>query len=169
MTLLLQAYDSAAMRTPKPLHLQRIFALSPVSVMMPPRHWFTEHPAMAGLSKNVPQPTEITLHQATRALEISFADGKTFRLPCEFLRVYSPSAEVRGHGPGQETLQTGKKDVTITAVEPVGQYAIQLRFSDGHDTGIYSWDLLHNYGLEQEKMWQQYLDRLQEAGASREA
>lgn len=124
---------------------------------------------MAGLSKNVPQPTEITLHQATRALEISFADGNTFRLPCEFLRVFSPSAEVRGHGPGQETLQTGKKDVTITAVEPVGQYAIQLRFSDGHDTGIYSWDLLHNYGLEQEKMWQQYLERLQQAGASREA
>ncbi len=121
---------------------------------------------MAGLSKNVPQPTEITLHQTTRALEISFADGKTFRLPCEFLRVYSPSAEVRGHGPGQEVLQTGKKEVTITAVEPVGQYAIQLRFSDGHDTGIYSWDLLHNYGLEQETMWQQYLVRLQEAGAS---
>ncbi len=123
---------------------------------------------MAGLSKNVPQPTEITLHQATRALEISYADGKTFRLPCEFLRVFSPSAEVRGHGPGQETLQTGKKDVTITAVEPVGQYAIQLRFSDGHDTGIYSWDLLYNYGLEQETLWQQYLQRLQEAGASRE-
>ena len=91
---------------------------------------------MAGLSKNVPQPTKITLHQATRALEISFADGKTFRLPCEFLRAYSPSAEVRGHSPGQETLQIGKKDVTITAVEPVGQYAIQLLFSDGHDTGI---------------------------------
>ncbi len=128
-----------------------------------------EQPDMAGLSKNVPQPTEITLHQATRALEIAFADGKTFRLPCEFLRVYSPSAEVRGHGPGQETLQTGKKDVTITAVEPVGQYAIQLRFSDGHDTGIYSWDLLHSYGMQQDTMWQQYLDRLQEAGASREA
>jgi len=137
--------------------------------MMQPESTFPEQSDMAGLSKNVPQPTEITLHQATRALEISFADGKTFRLPCEFLRVFSPSAEVRGHGPGQETLQTGKKDVTITAVEPVGQYAIQLRFSDGHDTGIYSWDLLHNYGLEQEAMWQQYLARLQEAGASREA
>jgi DUF971 family protein len=124
---------------------------------------------MAGLKKGVPLPTEITLHQASRALEIAFADGKSFRLPCEFLRVHSPSAEVRGHGPGQETLQTGKKDVTITAVEPVGQYAIQLRFSDGHDTGIYSWDLLYEYGNQQESMWQEYLQRLQEAGASREA
>ena len=124
--------------------------------------------AMAGLNKNVPQPTEITLHQATRALEIAFADGKSFRLPCEFLRVFSPSAEVRGHGPGQETLQTGKQDVTITAIEPVGQYAVQLRFSDGHDTGIYSWDLLYDYGLNQGAMWQDYLKRLLEAGASRE-
>lgn len=123
---------------------------------------------MAGLSKNVPQPTEITLHQASRLLEISFADGKTFRLPCEFLRVYSPSAEVRGHGPGQEVLQDGKRDVTISAVEPVGQYAIQLRFSDGHDTGIYSWDLLYDYGIRQDEMWQEYLQRLQDAGASRE-
>ena len=123
---------------------------------------------MVGLSKNVPLPTAITLHQASRVLEISFADGKAFRLPCEFLRVFSPSAEVRGHGPGQEVLQTGKQDVTIAAVEPVGQYAIQLRFSDGHDTGIYSWDLLYDYGLAQEEMWQQYLKRLQDAGASRE-
>ena len=124
---------------------------------------------MAGLSKNVPQPTEITLHQASHLLEISFADGKTFRLPCEFLRVFSPSAEVRGHGPGQEVLQTGKRNVAITAIEPVGQYAIQLRFSDGHDTGIYSWDLLYDYGNRQESMWQEYLQRLQEAGASRDA
>ncbi len=123
---------------------------------------------MPGLSKNVPQPTEITLHQASHLLEISFADGKTFRLPCEFLRVFSPSAEVRGHGPGQEVLQTGKRNVGITAIEPVGQYAIQLRFSDGHDTGIYSWDLLYDYGVAQEEMWQQYLQRLQEAGASRD-
>lgn len=140
-----------------------------LSVMMHSHSTFPEQTDMAGLSKNVPQPTEITLHQASRALEISFADGKTFRLPCEFLRVFSPSAEVRGHGPGQEVLQTGKKDVTIAAVEPVGQYAIQLRFSDGHDTGIYSWDLLYGYGLEQQAMWQQYLQRLQEAGASRDA
>jgi len=123
---------------------------------------------MAGPSKTVPQPTDITLHQASRVLEIAFADGRSFRLPCEFLRVFSPSAEVRGHGPGQEVLQAGKKEVTITAVEPVGQYAIQLRFSDGHDTGIYSWDLLYDYGINQDAMWQQYLQRLEEAGASRE-
>src|SRR3989338_10893856 len=124
---------------------------------------------MAGLSKDVPQPTAITLHQASRALEISFADGKIFRLPCEFLRVYSPSAEVRGHGPGQEVLQAGKKNVEITQIEPVGSYAIQLAFSDGHDTGIYSWELLYDYGMNQENMWQNYLMRLQQAGANREA
>lgn len=123
---------------------------------------------MAGLQKNTPQPTEIKLHQASRVLEISFADGKTFSLPCEFLRVYSPSAEVRGHGPGQEVLQAGKKNVTISNIEPVGSYAIQLAFSDGHDTGIYSWDLLYDYGLRQDEMWQHYLKRLEEAGASRE-
>ncbi|MDX1374584.1 MAG: DUF971 domain-containing protein [Burkholderiales bacterium] len=117
---------------------------------------------------NSPQPTEIKLHQKSRVLEIAFADGKTFRLPCEFLRVYSPSAEVRGHGPGQEVLQTGKQAVGITHIEPVGTYAIQLVFSDGHDTGIYSWDLLYEFGLHQEEMWQQYLNRLAQAGASRE-
>ena len=117
---------------------------------------------------NSPQPTEIKLHLKSRVLEISFADGNTFRLPCEFLRVFSPSAEVRGHGPGQEVLQTGKKDVGITHIEPVGTYAIQLVFSDGHDTGIYSWDLLYDYGLHQEALWQQYLSRLAQAGASRE-
>ena len=115
-----------------------------------------------------PQPTEIKLHQQSRLLEVAFADGKSFRLPYEFLRVHSPSAEVRGHGPGQEVLQVGKKDVTVLAVEPVGQYAIQLKFSDGHDTGIYSWDLLYDYGERQDKMWQQYLERLREAGASRD-
>jgi DUF971 family protein len=123
---------------------------------------------MAGLNKSVPQPTEIKLHQKSRVLEITFADGATFRLPCEFLRVYSPSAEVRGHGPGQEVLQTGKKDVEISRIEPVGQYAVQLHFSDGHDTGIYSWDLLYDYGVRQDEMWQHYLKRMQEAGASRE-
>lgn len=117
--------------------------------------------------KSTPQPTEIKLHQKSRLLEISFADGKTFKLPCEFLRVYSPSAEVRGHGPGQETLQTGKKDVEISTIEPVGTYAVQLHFSDGHNTGIYSWDILYRYGLDQQAMWEQYLQRLQEAGASR--
>ena len=123
---------------------------------------------MAGLTKSVPLPTEIKLHQKSRVLEIAFADGATFRLPCEFLRVYSPSAEVRGHGPGQEVLQTGKKDVEISRIEPVGQYAVQLHFSDGHDTGIYSWDLLYDYGMRQDDMWRHYLRRMQEAGASRE-
>lgn len=123
---------------------------------------------MAGLSKSVPLPTEIKLHQKSRVLEIAFADGAAFRLPCEFLRVYSPSAEVRGHGPGQEVLQTGKKEVEILRVEPVGQYAVQLHFSDGHDTGIYSWDLLYDYGARQDEMWRHYLRRMEEAGASRE-
>ena len=123
---------------------------------------------MAGLNKGVPLPTEIKLHQKSRVLEISFADGASFRLPCEFLRVYSPSAEVRGHGPGQEVLQTGKKDVEISRIEPVGQYAVQLHFSDGHDTGIYSWDLLYDYGKRQEEMWRHYLKRMEDAGASRE-
>ncbi len=120
------------------------------------------------MDTNTPQPTEIKLHQKSRVLEISFADGKIFALPCEFLRVYSPSAEVRGHGPGQEVLQPGTKNVEITHIEPVGSYAVQLTFSDGHNTGIYSWDLLHSYGLHQEEMWRHYLKRLEEAGASRE-
>jgi len=123
---------------------------------------------MAGLSKGVPSPTEIRLHQKSRILEIAFADGKTFQLPCEFLRVYSPSAEVRGHGPGQEVLQSGKRNVEITRIEPVGQYAVQLHFSDGHATGIYSWDLLYDYGVNQEAMWRRYLKRVEEAGASRD-
>ena len=123
---------------------------------------------MAGLDQNTPGLTEIKLHQKSRILEISFADGKTFRLPCEFLRVYSPSAEVRGHGPGQEVLQVGKKNVEIKHLEPVGTYAIQPTFSDGHSTGIYSWDLLYDYGLRQEEMWGQYLKRMEGAGASRE-
>jgi DUF971 family protein len=123
---------------------------------------------MAGLNKGVPPPTEIKLHQKSRVLENAFADGARFRLPCEFLRVYSPSAEVRGHGPGQEVLQTGKKEVGIARIEPVGQYAVQLHFSDGHDTGIYSWDLLYDYGTRQDEMWRHYLTRMEEAGASRE-
>lgn len=122
---------------------------------------------MAGLNKSVPQPTEIKLHQKSRILEIAFSDGKTFQLPCEFLRVYSPSAEVRGHGPGQEVLQAGKQNVNITKIDPVGSYAIQLTFSDSHDTGLYSWDLLYDYGMRQDEMWQQYLKRMEEAGASR--
>lgn len=113
-------------------------------------------------------PTEIKLHQMSRQMEISFADGKRFELSYEFLRVYSPSAEVRGHGPGQEVLQTGKRDIEISTIEPVGSYAVQPRFSDGHESGLYSWDYLYEIGLAQEQLWQQYLQRMQEAGASRE-
>jgi len=123
---------------------------------------------MAGISKNTPLPTEIKLHQVSRLLEITFDDGKTFQLTCEFLRVHSPSAEVRGHGPGQETLQSGKKNVEIKTVEPVGNYAVQLAFSDGHNTGIYSWDILYDYGARQSELWQQYLERVEKAGVSRE-
>src|SRR5512135_2612444 len=123
---------------------------------------------MAGLDTKTPQPTEIKLHQASRVLEIAFADGRRFRLPYEFLRVHSPSAEVRGHGPGQETLQTGKRNVTIAEVEQVGHYALRPPFSDGHDTGIYSWDYLYDLGARQDELWRRYLDRMTEAGASRD-
>jgi DUF971 family protein len=119
-------------------------------------------------SSATPVPTEIKLHQASRVLEVAFADGRVFTLPCEFLRVYSPSAEVRGHGPGQEVLQVGKREVTITAIEPVGTYAVKLVFSDGHDTGLYSWDYLYELGRDQETLWQRYLERLAQAGASRD-
>jgi DUF971 family protein len=113
-------------------------------------------------------PTEIKLHQKSRVLEIAFDDGRTFRLPYEYLRVYSPSAEVRGHGPGQEVLQTGKQSVEIRSVEAVGSYAVQPFFSDGHGTGIYSWDYLYDLGKNQEKWWNEYLGKLKAAGASRE-
>jgi DUF971 family protein len=123
---------------------------------------------MGGLDATTPQPTEIKLHQASRVLEIAFADGRTFRLPYELLRVYSPSAEVRGHGPGQETLQTGKRDVTIANVESVGHYALRPTFSDGHDTGIYSWDYLYDLGVRQDELWRRYIERLEQAGMSRD-
>jgi DUF971 family protein len=123
---------------------------------------------MAGLDSSTPIPTEIKLHQTSRAMELSFADGTNFRLPYEFLRVYSPSAEVRGHGPGQETLQLGKREVTIVEVEQVGHYAIRPKFSDGHDTGIYSWDYLYDLGVQHNELWQRYLERLAAAGASRD-
>lgn len=116
----------------------------------------------------MPTPTEIKLHQKSRVLEISFDDGKVFKLPCELLRVYSPSAEVRGHGPGQEVLQVGKQNVEIASIEPVGTYAVQPCFSDGHSTGIYSWELLYDLGLHQDDSWSRYLKRLEQAGASRE-
>jgi DUF971 family protein len=124
---------------------------------------------MTGLTKNTPVPKEIKLHKQSRILDITFSDGITFQFSCEFLRVYSPSAEVSGHGTGQEILQTGKKMVNILKIEPVGHYAIQPHFSDGHNTGIYSWDLLYKYGTNQDKMWQSYLQRLAEADASRES
>ncbi|MFA6311787.1 MAG: DUF971 domain-containing protein [Sterolibacterium sp.] len=123
---------------------------------------------MAGLDKHTPAPTEIKLHQKSRLLEIAFADNKTFKLSHELLRVFSPSAEVRGHGPGQEVLQTGKRNVDILSIEPVGNYAVKLSFSDGHDTGLYSWDLLYNLGEHQDQLWQEYLSRLETAGASRD-
>jgi len=116
-----------------------------------------------------PTPTEIKLHQKSRVLEISFSDGSRFELPYEFLRVYSPSAEVRGHGPGQEVLQSGKKDVDILSLEPVGSYAVQPHFSDRHSTGIYSWEYLYDLGTHRQSLWQDYLKRLEAAGARREA
>jgi DUF971 family protein len=123
---------------------------------------------MAGLDKDTPTPTEIVVHKASRQLEVAFSDDTRYKLSFEFLRVNSPSAEVRGHGPGQETLQVGKRDVDVTAVEPVGNYAIQPHFSDGHATGIYSWDYLHWLGSNQESLWRDYLERLEQAGASRD-
>jgi len=116
-----------------------------------------------------PIPTEIKLHQKSRVLEISYSDGSRFELPYEFLRVYSPSAEVRGHGPGQEVLQSGKKDVDILSLEPVGSYAVQPHFSDRHSTGIYSWEYLYDLGTHRQSLWQDYLKRLEAAGARREA
>ncbi|MDR2711407.1 MAG: DUF971 domain-containing protein [Burkholderiales bacterium] len=115
------------------------------------------------------RPVEITLHSASRQLELRYADGREIRFTHEFLRVFSPSAEVRGHGPGQETLQTGKKDVSLIRIEPVGHYALRLVFSDGHDSGLYSWNYLAELGAQQETLWQDYLARLKEAGGSREA
>ncbi len=113
-------------------------------------------------------PTEIILHQQSRSLEIAFDDGARYKLPFEFLRVFSPSAEVRGHGPGQEVLQTGKRNVLITAADPVGTYAIKLTFDDGHDSGLYSWSYLHELGQYQDGMWHDYLERLAAANASRD-
>ena len=119
---------------------------------------------MTGLTPSTPRPTDIRLHQASRKLEIVFDDGAHFHLSCEFLRVHSPSAEVRGHGAGQEVLQVGKEDVNIVNIEPVGQYAVKLSFSDGHNTGLYSWDYLYDLGARQGELWQSYLERLTAAG-----
>jgi DUF971 family protein len=123
---------------------------------------------MSGLDKTTPIPTEIKLHQVSRKLEIAFNDGARFELPYEFLRVYSPSAEVRGHGPGQDVLQLGKKNIGIKSVEPVGSYAVTVTFSDGHDTGIYSWEYLYELGANYVALWDRYVSRMEAAGASRE-
>ena len=120
------------------------------------------------MDRNTPRPTEITLHQKSGVLDVAFDDGQRFSLPVEYLRVFSPSAEVRGHGPGQEVLQAGKRNVGVNAVEPVGVYAVKLVFSDGHDTGIYSWDYLYELGKKRESNWKSYLARLEQAGGSRE-
>ena len=124
---------------------------------------------MTGLATETPAPIALTVHQASRVLEVGFTDGATFRLSFELLRVYSPSAEVQGHGPGQETLQTGKRDVLITDIAAVGHYAVQPRFSDGHDTGIFSWAYLHRLGLQQGELWRRYEERLVAAGVDRDA
>lgn len=124
---------------------------------------------MAGLQTGAPTPEDITVHSASRVLEVRFSDGKTFRIPFELMRVYSPSAEVAGHGPGQEVLQTGKRNVTLTGLEPVGNYAIQPAFSDGHTSGIYSWDYLYFLGSQEDKLWADYNERLKAAGVDRDA
>lgn len=124
---------------------------------------------MAGLTPDTPMPESITLHGRSRVLEVAFADGKTFRIPFELMRVYSPSAEVQGHGPGQEVLQTGKREVDIVALEPVGHYAVQPRFSDGHDSGIFSWALLYQLGADEDRLWADYNARLRAAGLERDA
>jgi DUF971 family protein len=124
---------------------------------------------MAGLTPNTPTPLDITVHGQSRLLEVGFSDGARFRIPLELMRVYSPSAEVQGHGPGQETLQTGKRTVELLALDPVGNYAVQPRFSDGHDSGIYTWDYLYFLGSQQDKLWQDYEQKLQSSGVSRNA
>lgn len=123
---------------------------------------------MAGIEKDTPIPSDIRLHQKSRKLELVYEHGESFELSCEFLRVFTPSAEARGHGPGQETLQTGKRDVAIERIEPVGTYALRLVFSDGHDSGIYSWDLLYNLARHQDELWQEYLHQLESHGLSRD-
>ena len=124
---------------------------------------------MAGLEKNTPAPQDITVHGASRVLEVSFADGATFRIPFELMRVYSPSAEVQGHGPGQEVLQTGKRLVELEGLEPIGNYAIKPTFSDGHDSGLFTWEYLYFLGSEQDQLWADYERRLQSAGVDRDA
>lgn len=123
---------------------------------------------MAGIDRDTPIPSEIKLHQKSRLLELGYENGERYTLDFEFLRVYTPSAEARGHGPGQETLQTGKRNVDIERIEPVGTYAVRLVFSDGHDSGLYSWDLLYNLGKHHDELWQDYLNQIEAQGLSRD-
>jgi DUF971 family protein len=129
----------------------------------------THHQDIITMADPSPQPTEVTVHQQSRMLEVAFDDGARFRIPFELMRVYSPSAEVQGHGPGQEVLQTGKREVGIDAVEPVGHYAIQPTFSDGHASGIYTWAYLYRLGAQQDELWRNYESRLAAAGLDRDA
>lgn len=124
---------------------------------------------MAGLKADTPAPESITVHGQSKVLEIRFSDGAFFRIPFELMRIYSPSAEVQGHGPGQEVLQTGKRAVELESLEPIGNYAVQPRFSDGHESGIFSWDYLYFLGSQQDKLWAQYESRLVAAGRDRDA
>ena len=124
---------------------------------------------MSGLTPDTPVPTGVIVHAKSRVLELQYGDGNSYRVPFELLRVFSPSAEVRGHGTGQEVLQTGKRNVLLTALEPVGNYAVQPHFSDGHNTGIYSWDYLYSLGKNRDSLWEDYLKRLEAAGFTRES
>jgi DUF971 family protein len=124
---------------------------------------------MAGLAQDTPTPVAMTVHGRSRVLEVAFSDGASFRIPFELLRIYSPSAEVQGHGPGQEVLQTGKREVELVDLQPVGNYAVQPTFSDGHDTGIFSWDYLYFLGSKEGELWGDYERRLKEAGVERDA
>jgi DUF971 family protein len=123
---------------------------------------------MAGIERDTPIPSEIKLHQKSRLLELGYENGERYTLDFEYLRVFTPSAEARGHGPGQETLQTGKRNVDIERIEPVGTYAVRLVFSDGHDSGLYSWDLLYNLGKHHDELWQEYLNQIEAQGLSRD-
>ena len=130
---------------------------------------FVEPPMNSPVRPSPPQPTQITVHQRSRVLEVGFSSGETYRIPFELMRVYSPSAEVQGHGPGQEVLQTGKREVELAALEPVGNYAVQPRFSDGHETGIFSWEYLHFLGSQEAELWRKYEQRLKAAGVERDS
>ncbi len=124
---------------------------------------------MAGLQADSPRPTALTVHSRSRVLEIEFSDGAAFRIPFELMRIYSPSAEVQGHGPGQEILQTGKRDVAVVALEPIGNYAVKPVFSDGHESGLFTWDYLYHLGSDESRLWDDYQRRLQAAGVDRDA